>query len=134
MDIDIRFDEGKKVLFVTSRGPLNAEAFTEAMVEITHSDRYPPDTDALWDLREVLFEDIDAMFWRTIIEIRERFPERSSARLAHVVQGDFAFGMLRMYEILSGLNMERQPQTLRVFKSIPDAERWLLDSRAGDRR
>ena len=65
-------------------------------------------------------------FLQGIIEIRKKYPERNTARLAHVVKGDFAFGMMRMYQIYSDLDQYHLNQKVGIFKSIPEAEEWLL--------
>ncbi|MBU1699191.1 MAG: hypothetical protein KJ970_15185 [Candidatus Eisenbacteria bacterium] len=126
MSVDLRFDPEKKILYLTVKGRFTLEEFQAAMEKIARSDQYPPDTNALWDLRELDFETIDAGYWRRILEIRKKFPERHTARLAHIVKGDFAFGMLRMYEILSSLDKGGLEQQVRLFKSFSEGEQWLL--------
>ena len=126
MSFDIRFDQEKKILTVTVGETFTLEEFQTAMEEITRSKRYPPDTDALWDLRALDFAKIDAGYLRGILQIRKQYPERDTARLAHIVQGDFAFGMMRMYQIYSDLDLYGLHQKVGVFKSISEGEAWLL--------
>ena len=126
MSFDIRFDRKKKILIVTVGDTFTVEEFQTAMEEITRSKQYPPDTDALWDLRALDFAIIDAGYLQGIIQIRKQYPERKTARLAHIVSGDFAFGMMRMYQIYSDLDQYRLHQKVGVFKSISEGEKWLL--------
>ena len=126
MSFDIRFDREKKILIVTVGETFTSEEFQTVMDEITRSEEYPPDTDALWDLRTLDFAKIDASYLRSILQIRKQYPERNTARLAHIVKGDFAFGMMRMYQISSDLDQQGLKQTVGVFKSISEGEEWLL--------
>jgi len=126
MAFDIRFDQKKKILYLTLRGPFTIEEFQTAMEKITRSNKYPPNTDALWDLREMDFTGIDAEYWKSIVRIRKQYTERRTARIAHIVKGDFAFGMLRMYQTYSDLNKDSLQQKVEVFKSISEGEQWLL--------
>ena len=126
MSFDIRFDQKKRILFVTLNGDFTLAEFQAAMEKITQSNQYPPDTDALWDLREMDFARVDSDYWRSIISIRKQYGERGTARIAHVVRGDFAFGMLRMYQIQSELDPNGLQQRIEVFKSISEGENWLL--------
>jgi hypothetical protein len=126
MSFDIRFDEKKNILFVTLKGDFTIGDFQNAMKQITQSNQYPPDTDALWDLRGMDFTRVDTIYWRGIISIRKQYRERGTARIAHIVKGDFAFGMLRMYQIYSELDPNGLRQEIEIFKSISEGEKWLL--------
>ena len=105
---------------------LTLEEFKTVMEAITRSNQYPPDTDALWDLRALDFSKIDAAYLQSIIQIRKEYQERSLARLAHIVKGDFAFGMMRMYQIYTDLNHHSLHQQVGVFRTIAEGEEWLL--------
>lgn len=121
----IRFDADHRLFVIEVDGRISLNEFHEIMRSITSSTEAPPDTNALWDLRKLDFAPIDAEFWKGILTIRLRFPERGTARLAHVVSGEFAFGMLRMYEIYAGLNAQEAKQKIGVFGSIEEAQEWL---------
>jgi len=122
----LRYDHDKKILFVTVTGAFPLDEFRAVMEQITHSDEYPPDTDALWDLREMELQSVESAFFRGVIAVRKQFPQRGTARMAHIVSGDFAYGMLRMYEILSETDRDNLPQGIMVFKSCAEGEAWLL--------
>jgi hypothetical protein len=126
MSFDIRFDHEKKILIVTVGETFTLEEFQAVMEEITRSKQYPPNTDALWDLRALDFKKIDAIYLRGILQIRKQYPERDVARLAHIVQGDFAYGMMRMYQIYSDLETYGLHQKVGVFKSLSEGVEWLL--------
>jgi len=126
MSFDIRFDSEKKILIVTVGETFTLEEFQAVMKEITRSKQYPPNTDALWDLRALDFTKIDAIYLRGILQIRKQYPERNAARLAHIVKGDFTFGMMRMYEIYSDLEHDLLHQKVGVFKNISEGEAWMI--------
>jgi len=126
MPFEIRFDRKKKIVIATVGSTFTLEEFQAAMDEITQSGEYAPDTDALWDLRAMDFAKIDAGYLQGIIRIRKQYPERNTARLAHIVKGDFAFGMMRMYQIYSELDQNHLTQKVGVFKSISEGKEWLL--------
>jgi hypothetical protein len=126
MPFDIRFDQENKILIVTVGETFTLKEFQTVMEEITRSKQYPPDTDALWDLRALDFAEIDVRYLRGILQIRKQYPARDTARLAHIVQGDFAFGMMRMYQIYSDLDQDALHQKVGVFKSISEGVEWLL--------
>ncbi len=122
MPITIRYDREKKVLYGTMTGQVTEDEFQASLLEILQSDQFPPDTRTLWDLRELDFRTIDSLMEKRLINIRRRYPERGRARLAFIVAGDLAFGMGRMYEILS----EDLPQEIRLFRKYSEGENWLL--------
>ena len=127
MPIDLRYDPEKKILYSRVKGTVSFEEFQSTMKLITRSGQFPQNANALWDLRELDFETIDSDFWKRIINIRKQYPERGQALLAHVVQGDLAYGMLRMYEILADSDSNGLAQHIKVFKNCSDAEKWLLN-------
>ncbi|MCF6187007.1 MAG: hypothetical protein L3J49_05955 [Desulfobulbaceae bacterium] len=101
---------------------MTEEEFQTSLQEILQSAQFPPDTRTLWDLRELDFSTIDSLMEKRFITIRREYPERGRARLAFIVAGDLAFGMGRMYEMLS----EDLPQTIRTFRKYSEGENWLL--------
>jgi len=122
---EFHLDPEKGFLVVTVAGSFSLAEFSTSLDEITKSGRFPPDVDALWDLREMDFQSVDVRFWRGIIDTLKQYPERSGARATHVVQSDFAFGMSRMYEILLGLDPILASRQMTVFTSYAEAEAWL---------
>jgi hypothetical protein len=124
MPVEIRYDNEKGLLYGSLCSPLTYDEFQSAIETITQSPEYPPDVRTLWDLRQLDFKQTDRKFGETLIAIKQRFPERGTARLAFVVKDDLGFGMSRMYEALA----DRLPQQTKVFKSYSEGENWLLAS------
>ena len=131
MGAEFHLDPEKGFLVVTIDGTYSLAEFRESLDEITRSGRFPAAIDALWDLRKMDFRRVDRGFWRGIMDAIKEHPERSGARAAHVVEGDFAYGMARMYEILLGLDPVLDRRRMVVFTSYAEAEAWLGDCAAG---
>lgn len=96
------------------------------MDEITHSNQYPVNINALWDVREQDFTDVTSSTLQNLVKISKCYPERGNAMAAFVTNENLAFGMLRMYEITSSMEENNTSQHLRVFRSYSEAEKWLL--------
>jgi len=125
MPVIHRYDEKKKILFVTLKGTFTLAEFKSSMSRISGSPMYPADTNALWDLRSLDFASINVDFWQQLFAIRQQHPEHQAARLAHVIGDDFAFGMMRMYQILASTSKNNLVKQLMVTKSYEQAEEWL---------
>ena len=127
MSIDLRHDSEKGFLIITVTGELSHEEYKAVMNEITQSEQYPADINALWDVREQDFKKVTSTTVKNIIDISRQYPERGSSQVAFVVKDNLAFGMLRMYEMASGAETLDTSQNLRVFRDYTEAEKWLLN-------
>ena len=126
MAIDISYKPDKGFLYIVVKGHSTIEEYEKTMKEITQSDQYAPDVNTMWDVREQELHDFDSDSIQRFISIRKRYPERGTARVAFIAKGDFAFGMMRMYDILSSLEGSELPQNLMVFRDYSEGEKWLL--------
>lgn len=110
---------------------IGAPAMTELqdmMHALTHSDRHPPDIDTILDFRQIDMTAVTGDAERQVNRIRSRFPQRGQARLAMVVETDEGYGMARMFALLS----DELPQSMSVFRSMGEAERWLAECREAE--
>jgi hypothetical protein len=121
MPIDLKYDQNKKILYATIQERINSQEFTLATKAIVSSNEYPPDVRILWDARTVKLPVFDKGLLLEFIEIRKKYPERGNARLAILISDNFAFGISRMYEMLSS----HLPQNIMVFKDFSTGEEWL---------
>jgi hypothetical protein len=126
MAIDINYKRDKGFLYIMVKGHSTIEEYEKVMEEMTKSEQYPADVNTMWDVREQEFNDFDSDTINRFLSIRKRYPERGTARVAFIVKGDFAFGMMRMYDILSSLEGSKLPQNLMVFRDYSEGEKWLL--------
>ena len=102
------------------------EEFKTIMDTITQSEEYPPDINTLWDVRERDFSSISLESMKSLIQISSNYPERGNAKVAFIVKGDLAYGMMRMYETFSSFEGIKLRQHLRVFRSLSEGEKWLI--------
>ena len=127
MAIDIKYEPEKGYLYISVMGQCTVEDYEKAMEEIKHSKQYPANINALWDVREQNFSNVTKSTVQSLVNVSKRYPERGSAKAAFIVNGDLAFGMLRMYEITSSVEQNKTSQYLRVFRNYSEGEKWLLD-------
>jgi hypothetical protein len=130
MTIDIDYKREKRFLYIVVKGHSTIEEYEKAMEEITESEQYPADVNTMWDVREQELDDFDSDTINRFLNIRKRYPKRGTARVAFIVKGDFAFGMMRMYDILSSLEGPKLPQNLMVFRDYSEGEKWLLEEQS----
>jgi hypothetical protein len=123
MPINYHYDGEKEILFGEIKSPLSIEDFRTTMDYLLKSDEIPSDVSTVWDLRNLDFTAIDHDFMMQLIGIREKNPQRGTAKIAFVVTDDFAFGMVRMYEGHSA----HLPQKTMVFQNYARALKWLLE-------
>ena len=126
MPIELKYDQTKKILLVTVIGQITLDEITSAFQKITSSSQFAPNVDALWDMRQANFTDTNERLWREIIEVRKQYPERKNYRSAVIATDKFAYGMTRMYELISEGDL---PRKLMVFKDFSEGEQWILQNR-----
>jgi len=108
------------------RGSVRLDEFNNILETITHTEEYPPDIPAIWDLSELDTGNPEISMIEELNDVRKRYPERGKTKLAIVASGELTFGLSRMYEAFSA----ELPQMLRVFKDRASAEVWLQEANA----
>jgi len=126
MSADLRYDREKNILHIVLHGSVTLDEFADVLETITHTEEYPPDVPAIWDLSALDTSDLDISMIELLNDIRKRFPERGLTKLAIVASSELTFGLSRMYEAFSA----DLPQMLRVFKDTGSAELWLQEADA----
>jgi hypothetical protein len=125
MTIKLVYNSSGNYLLATIEGALTRDDFSQAMDEITSSEKYSPEVNTIWDLRKLYFGHMDEDFERSIIAIRYKTDKkRANAKLALVVADDLSFGMARMYQTLSEMN--ELSQEIKIFRKAGDARDWVL--------
>ena len=127
MAININYEPEKEILIITVKDQCTLEDYEAAMDEIIDSKQYPANVNALWDVREQDFSNVDSSIVQNLIILNKRYPDRATAKKAFIVNRNLAFGMLRMYEMYSSIKESNTPQYLKVFRSYAEGEKWLLD-------
>ena len=74
--------------------------------------------DQLWDFREATHADVSTA---TLRELAKSRSYADGVKRALVAPLDVAFGLARMFQSLH----DEAPETIQVFRSLPEAETWL---------
>lgn len=123
MAIEYHYDNEMRILFGEMTNTLTIEEFRNALNAFLNSEEIPSDVNTLWNLENLDFDTLDNSIIADFIAARMQNPQRGEAKLAFVVNDDFAFGMTRMYEGRSAL----LPQKTMTFRSQTEAVAWLLE-------
>ena len=129
MTIKIEYIADMDLLSVTAKGRCSLEEYKTALDEITQSELYPPNINALWDLREQDFSNISTTHVHSLVSLRQRYLERDTARVSLIVNGHLAFGLSRMFEQILSIGRFNNEQHIKVFKDYFEGEIWLIDDR-----
>lgn len=122
MSMDLRYDKHKKILYCLCAGAASIEEFDATMALIVSADEYPPDVSVLWNVQAIDANTFDVTMVAQIASIRKAYPTRGDSKLAIVASDDIHFGLSRMYEMMT----DEMPQGVHVFRSMADAEQWLV--------
>jgi hypothetical protein len=112
-------DSERRVIVVTVRGELRDEDLLEIHERLRAEPKLDPDFGLMIDLRGATGRDVTMGGVQDLIARPLLLSPK--ARRAFVVQSDLGFGMSRMYELLRRDLVE----TIRVFRDVDQAERWL---------
>ena len=118
------------ILYATVKEQLTPAELSSVLEKITSAKGYPKNVPTLWEMRGFDFNSLDRELEMRFIEARKRYPERSETKLAIIVSSDFAYGMFRMYELLS--ISQDLPQQIMGFRNYDEAEKWLLETDPSD--
>ena len=124
MSVEIKYDQNRKVLDIIVSGLSDADDLSSALEHIINSGDYPPNTDAIWDVRNSDLSNANFQFVSELVKIRSRFMKRRDCRSALIVSSEVQYGLCRMFEMLSEGKISQQ---LRVFRDYKEGEQWLLE-------
>ena len=124
MPIDITYDPQSKLLIAKLQGLVSLEEMTQALQRLLESDEIPSDTNALWDVSGMEFNNITIEFQQSLIDIRRQFDEkRGNAKIAILSNYALAEPLVKMYTILS----KDLSQVTRMFMLEEEARQWLSE-------
>lgn len=118
--MSVDYDGESRVAVVAATGKISPELFRQAMVALTSSPSFPPDVDAIWDLRALDMGGTDGRFTAALVAVRAEFPSRGGARVAIVAGSDLGFGTGRQFELLAG-----GASGMATFRTVEEARAWL---------
>ena len=122
MPADNRIDRSKRLVYSRAWGVLTDQDLTSNRANLFADPAFEPNLDQLYDFTDVTEVKITSEA-RLRMALTSRFAPTS--RRAVVVSSDEAFGMARMYSILSG-----HEELIQVFRDRASAMRWLDTMRA----
>ena len=123
--IDIKYDKDRKMLNIAVSGKSGFEEFSSALEKITTSKEYPPNTRAVWDIRNADFSWANLQLVKEAVNIRSSFTKRDNCRSALIVSSNLQYGLGRMFEMLSD---GKVPHQLKVFRKYEEGVKWLLEN------
>ena len=112
------------------KGPITEEEIITAHEEFFKAEEWNPTLNALVDLSEVEFvENSNQAVRRVALFFHEVLTHAQARNLKTAIfaNKDFTFGLARVYEAMTAFS----PHTVQVFRSLKDAEDWLLEKDNG---
>lgn len=111
-------DPARSLVLSRGWGPLTNADLTQYLRLLADDSRFRSGFNQLCDLRDVTEMRVGTSGIRQIVSLN---PFVAGSRRAVVVASDVAFGMARMYQILT----DASPDELEVFRDLDEALRWL---------
>jgi hypothetical protein len=120
MPASYRIDEQEHIVYSRAWGTLTDADIVTNRNDLFRDPAFSPDLAQLYDFSGVTEL---ALSTSTVRRLAGSSRFAATARRAIVVSTDVAFGMARMYALLS----ERSEDSFRIFRSTAAADRWLKD-------
>jgi hypothetical protein len=118
MGLTYRIDRANRLVRSRGSGVLTIQVIQEFYSKLQADPAFEPDYRTLGDLREVT----EIAVTSNQLAASASLPIfRAGTRRALVATSDLVYGMLRAYATFN----EHMGQTVRVFRDLPTAERWL---------
>ena len=118
MPIQYRIDPDREIVFMTAEGSLTDADLEKLRASMQSDPDFHPNLNQLGDFRATDFSGLTATGVRALAE---RISDSDQSQRAIIVSTDLAFGMSRMYQILTDEN----PAKVMVFKDMTEARAWL---------
>lgn len=122
MPIDSTYDKQNRMLRVRLSGQLSLQEMYSSISQLISSSDIPSDTNALWDVSDMEFNNITIDFQRELIEYRKQHAApRGNAKIAILCTYSYAEPLVKLYTILS----KELIQQTKMFRVEQDAIDWL---------
>jgi hypothetical protein len=123
MSVDCVFFSNPPLVVTTGSGVVTDEELLACWQEEYADARIPWEAPGFLDLRAVERFEVTSAGLRKLVALDAKYTEQHGLlmRSAIVAPSDLAFGMSRMYQILSDGDLH----SVGVFRSLSDAEEWL---------
>ena len=118
------YEAESQLLIVKLHGLVSLEEMQEATLRTVETDEIPSDTNALWDVSEMEFNNITLEFQQSLVDIRRQFDQkRGHAKIAILSNYALAEPLVKMYTIIS----KDLSQMTRMFMLEEEARQWLSE-------
>ncbi len=121
--MNLQIDEDKHIAYIKLSGQLRRRTILDAFDATVSDKKYQGGMGRLWDFRDA---DLTSLESETIVKMAQystRFPAGiNDVKVAFVVSRDVEYGLSRMFEMSSG---GKTP--IRVFRTMDDAEKWMME-------
>ncbi len=122
MTIELNYNNRQEILTFRAKGCLSVDDIELSMYKIFDSNDIPHNVNAIWDLREMSFENIDITFLQQLVAMKKKHnSKRGSAKIAILSNYTLAAPLVKLYIILS----KNLSQLTSAFKTQEEAEFWL---------
>jgi len=123
MPAEYRIDRSKRLVMSRAWGVLTDQDLVDNRTALFADPGFEPALDQVYDLSEVTEMKVSST---VLLHLAMSSRFSPTARRAVVVTSDVAYGMARMYAMLTG-----HEDTVQVFRDRPSADRWLEERRGG---
>ena len=121
--IETTVDEKQNLTIHKCSGDLTEQEILDTVHSFYGGD---PTLLTLWDFSNASVDNISSETVRNIFTLIQRIgPRRQGGKTAVVVPEDLAYGMARMFQIMSDTN--DFPFKIKVFRYYGEASQWLLE-------
>lgn len=125
MKFEINFEKSPEYVYIKTDGEASVQGFDELLTAIVESPKWITGSKQLVDHRKLKPERLTSEDVRRIDNIVKKHAKKlGNGRCAFVVSGALGFGLVRMYECLSGEDIHQESA---VFYTIDEAVEWLKD-------
>ena len=125
MPIQYNYEPASEILTVKLSGQVSLDEMKAAMMQILEDSEIPSDTNAIWDVGDMEFNNITLEFQQELVGLREQINDRRGhAKIAILSSYTLAEPLLKMYTILS----KNLSQTTKVFMLEDEAKQWLCSN------
>ena len=122
MAISFSYSPETNILNIKVTGYLTLDDYFSALTRLLESSEIPANVNAIWDIQEMEFDNIDIKFQQAIVDWHKQHNNpRSKARIAMV--SDYSLGdpILKLFKQIG----KEQYQEMEVFRTIDEAKLWL---------
>ena len=115
---------------IKTKGEAEVEVFNSFLDEIFSNPKWTPGSSILLDHSDLILSSFRTDEVRSVSKyVLQKKEVIGQGKWAFVISGNFAYGMARMWQIITE---ERAPMEINIFKNREKALDWLLNDKQGE--